>query len=101
MVIEKKRVSRQLNLGLNNQTKDLAMIRNTAPKPKSKPQVYVFNNQNTISYSLSGGWIHLFDLYGDSFRFDLEEWQDREHVDHTVSQFHGFHHYYMDKYKFH
>lgn len=76
------------------------MIKNTAPRPTRKPQVYAYNNLNTVSYKLVGEWIGLSDLSGEELRFSPEEWKDRERVDHAVSEFYGFDGYYTEKYRF-
>jgi len=73
------------------------MIKNTAPKPTSKPQIFADCKLNTVFYRVYCGYIELFDNDG-AYRFTAEEWEDREHVDHTVSQFYGFDDYYTTRY---
>lgn len=76
------------------------MIKNTAPKPTGKPQIFADCKVNTVFYRIHLGHVELFDLDDDeaAYMFTYEEWEDRERVDHAVSQFYGFEDYYRRRY---
>lgn len=50
---------------------------------------------NTVSATqLSNGYVKIFDLSGEGFYLTLEEYRDREHVNHIISMFDGFNHFF-------